>query len=171
MARDIIRTTRAPASPPTYSQAVRAAGLVFVSGTGPHDPVTGKIVGETIQQQTRQCLTNVSAILEAAVIDRDGRRPGHQQRIGVVATGDPVELVGALDEASSLVEAAGCAREGCLEPLVLAVQATSRKRLHGASRACQRIRWPAAAHFPRDASCSAARWHIAIASSSWSRSR
>lgn len=39
---------------------------MFVSGTGPHDPVSGKIVGETIQEQTRQCLTNISAILEAA---------------------------------------------------------------------------------------------------------
>jgi len=66
MARDIIRTSDAPAPPPTYSQAVRAAGLVFVSGTGPHDPVTGKIAGETIQEQTRQCLQNVSAILQAA---------------------------------------------------------------------------------------------------------
>jgi 2-iminobutanoate/2-iminopropanoate deaminase len=66
MARDIIRTPNAPAPPPTYSQAVRAAGLVFVSGTGPHDPATGKIVGETIQEQTRQCLKNISAILEAA---------------------------------------------------------------------------------------------------------
>jgi 2-iminobutanoate/2-iminopropanoate deaminase len=66
MAREIIRTTSAPSPPPTYSQAVRAAGLVFVSGTGPHDPVTGKIVGETIQEQTRQCLKNVSAILDAA---------------------------------------------------------------------------------------------------------
>jgi 2-iminobutanoate/2-iminopropanoate deaminase len=66
MPRDIIRTTDAPAPPPTYSQAVRAAGLVFVSGTGPHDPVTGKIVAETIQEQTRQCLQNVSAILKAA---------------------------------------------------------------------------------------------------------
>src|SRR6202167_548671 len=66
MARDIIQTSKAPTPPPTYSQAVRAAGLVFVSGTGPHDPVTGKIVGETIQEQTRQCLTNISAILEAA---------------------------------------------------------------------------------------------------------
>jgi len=66
MTRDIIRTTDAPAPPPTYSQAVRAAGLVFVSGTGPHDPVTGKIAGETIQEQTRQCLQNVSAILKAA---------------------------------------------------------------------------------------------------------
>lgn len=66
MARDIIQTPDAPAPPPTYSQAVRAAGLVFVSGTGPHDPITGKIVGETIQEQTRQCLQNVSAILKAA---------------------------------------------------------------------------------------------------------
>ena len=66
MARDIIRTPNAPAPPPTYSQAVRAAGLVFVSGTGPHDPVTGKIVGDTIQEQTAQCLKSVSAILAAA---------------------------------------------------------------------------------------------------------
>jgi 2-iminobutanoate/2-iminopropanoate deaminase len=39
---------------------------VFVSGTGPQDPVSGKIVGETIQEQTRQCLKNISAILAAA---------------------------------------------------------------------------------------------------------
>ena len=66
MARDIIRTPNAPAPPPTYSQAVRSAGLVFVSGTGPHDPATGKISADTIQEQTRQCLQNISAILEAA---------------------------------------------------------------------------------------------------------
>jgi 2-iminobutanoate/2-iminopropanoate deaminase len=39
---------------------------VFVSGTGPYDPATGNIVGDTIQEQTRQCLKNISAILEAA---------------------------------------------------------------------------------------------------------
>jgi len=66
VAREIIRTSNAPSPPPTYRQAVRAAGLVFVSGTGPHDPATGNIVGDTIQEQTRQCLKNVSAILEAA---------------------------------------------------------------------------------------------------------
>jgi len=66
MPRDIIRTANAPAPPPTYSQAVRAAGLVFVSGTSPHDPATGKLAGDTIQEQTRQCLQNISAILEAA---------------------------------------------------------------------------------------------------------
>ena len=66
MPRDIVRTNKAPLSPPTYSQAVKAAGLVFVSGTGPFDPATGKIMGETIQEQTRQCLANISAILNAA---------------------------------------------------------------------------------------------------------
>lgn len=66
MARDIIRTTDAPAPPPTYSQAVRAAGLVFVSGTGPFHPETGKVAGETIQEQTGQCLRNIRAVLEAA---------------------------------------------------------------------------------------------------------
>jgi 2-iminobutanoate/2-iminopropanoate deaminase len=49
-----------------YSQAVRAAGLIFVSGTGPYDPKSGAVVGTTIQEQTNQCLTNISAILMAA---------------------------------------------------------------------------------------------------------
>jgi len=66
MPREIIRTKAAPAPPPTYSQAVKVAGLVFVSGTGPYDPITGVVCGSTIQEQTRQCLTNISAILSAA---------------------------------------------------------------------------------------------------------
>jgi 2-iminobutanoate/2-iminopropanoate deaminase len=66
MSRQIIFTTNAAKSPPTYSQAVRAGGLIFVSGTAPHDPKSGAIVGATIQEQTRQCLKNISAILEAA---------------------------------------------------------------------------------------------------------
>ena len=66
MAREIVFTPEAAAPPPTYSQAVKAAGLVFVSGTAPADPATGAIIGDSIQEQTRQCLTNIRAILEAA---------------------------------------------------------------------------------------------------------
>jgi 2-iminobutanoate/2-iminopropanoate deaminase len=66
MPRHIIRTDKAAAPPPAYSQAVKAAGLVFVSGTAPADPSTGALVGETVQEQTRQCLTNVREILAAA---------------------------------------------------------------------------------------------------------
>ncbi|HZC73011.1 MAG TPA: RidA family protein [Jatrophihabitans sp.] len=54
-----------------YSQAVRAAGLVFVSGQAAFDPATGELVGETIQQQTRQVLTNIAAILDAAGTSMD----------------------------------------------------------------------------------------------------
>jgi 2-iminobutanoate/2-iminopropanoate deaminase len=66
MSRQIIFTPGAAKPPATYSQAVKAAGLIFVSGTAPHDPQTGGLVGATIQEQTRQCLKNIAAILEAA---------------------------------------------------------------------------------------------------------
>ena len=66
MPREIVFTVDAARPPPVYSQAVKAAGLVFVSGTAPHDPVTGAVKGATIQEQTRQCLTNIAAILQAA---------------------------------------------------------------------------------------------------------
>jgi 2-iminobutanoate/2-iminopropanoate deaminase len=63
--KEIVRTNGAPHSP-AYSQAVKAAGLIFVSGQGPFNPDNGAVVGSTIQEQTRQCLKNVEAILEAA---------------------------------------------------------------------------------------------------------
>lgn len=66
VARQIVFTTKAAKPPPMYSQAVKAAGLVFVSGTAPTDPATGAFKGTTIQEQTRQCLTNIQAILEEA---------------------------------------------------------------------------------------------------------
>ena len=65
MPRNIIRTDAAPKFP-MYSQATKAAGLIFVSGQGPYDPATNAVRGETIQEQTLQCLTNISAILTAA---------------------------------------------------------------------------------------------------------
>ena len=66
----VISTPNAPtgnaAGPFPYSQAVVAGGLVFVAGQGPVDPATGALVGDTIQEQTRQAMRNVEAILEAA---------------------------------------------------------------------------------------------------------
>jgi 2-iminobutanoate/2-iminopropanoate deaminase len=66
MSRQIVFSAKAAKPPAAYSQAVKAAGLVFVSGTAPHDPATGAITGTTVQEQTRQCLTNIAAILEEA---------------------------------------------------------------------------------------------------------
>lgn len=72
MTRQVVFTTRAAKPPPAYSQAIKAAGLVFVSGTAPVDPATGAIKGTTIQEQTAQCLVNIRAILEEAGSSLDG---------------------------------------------------------------------------------------------------
>ena len=66
MSKEIIYTDKAPKSLAGYSQAVKAGGFVFVAGQGPFDPITGEVQGESIQMQTRQCLKNVDAILQAA---------------------------------------------------------------------------------------------------------
>jgi 2-iminobutanoate/2-iminopropanoate deaminase len=65
MPKQIVHTDNAPTSP-AYSQAVKAPGLIFVSGQGPLDPTTGAVIGDTIQDQTGQCLRNIQAILQAA---------------------------------------------------------------------------------------------------------
>ncbi|HEV8123337.1 MAG TPA: RidA family protein [Gemmatimonadales bacterium] len=65
MPRHIVKTDKAPQSA-AYSQAVKAAGLVFVSGQGPFHPQTGDVVGTSIQEQTRQCLLNIETILTVA---------------------------------------------------------------------------------------------------------
>lgn len=66
MSRKVIFTPKAARPPAAYSQAVRGGGLIFVSGTAPHDPESGALVGTTVQEQTRQCLRNIAAILESA---------------------------------------------------------------------------------------------------------
>jgi 2-iminobutanoate/2-iminopropanoate deaminase len=71
MAKQIIHTDHAPKSLAGYSQAVKSGGFLFVAGQGPFDPVTGNVVGETIQDQTGQCLRNVEAILHAAGTSMD----------------------------------------------------------------------------------------------------
>ena len=59
-------TTRSGASPVgAYSQGLRAGDFIFVSGQGPLDPVTGQIVGDTVEEQTERVLENIKAILEA----------------------------------------------------------------------------------------------------------
>jgi len=59
-------TTQSGASPiGAYSQGIRAGDFIFISGQGPLDPATGKIVGETIEEQTTRVLENIKAILEA----------------------------------------------------------------------------------------------------------
>jgi 2-iminobutanoate/2-iminopropanoate deaminase len=66
MAKIVVHTDMAPKSPASYSQAIKSNGMVYVSGQGPFHAATGKVVGDTIQQQTAQCFKNIAAILHAA---------------------------------------------------------------------------------------------------------
>ena len=63
--REIVSTADAPSST-LYSQAVKAGGLVYVSGQPGIDVTTGGLAGSTIQEQTRQALANCRAVLRAA---------------------------------------------------------------------------------------------------------
>ena len=64
--REQVSTDAAPAAVGPYSQAMRAGNLVFTAGQLGIDPRSGELVGETVEEQARQALANVSAILEAA---------------------------------------------------------------------------------------------------------
>ena len=68
MEKTVIRTEAAPApfQGAPYSQAITAAGLVFVSGQLALRPDHAEIQGDTIQEQTEQVFANLRAILEAA---------------------------------------------------------------------------------------------------------
>ena len=66
MTRDIIATENAPGAVGPYSQAIRTDQFVFTAGQIPIDPATGKLVAGPIEDQTRQVLDNIRAVLTAA---------------------------------------------------------------------------------------------------------
>lgn len=67
MDRTAIHTEAAPAAIGTYSQAIRANGLIFVSGQIPLAPDTGELVGaDDIERQIRQVFDNLQAVAEGA---------------------------------------------------------------------------------------------------------
>jgi 2-iminobutanoate/2-iminopropanoate deaminase len=64
--RDVIATDQAPKAIGPYSQAIRAAGLVFTSGQVAIDPATQQVVAGDIAAQTDRVLKNLSGVLKAA---------------------------------------------------------------------------------------------------------
>ena len=65
MSKYMIQTKRGAPPAGAYSQGWRAGDFLFVTGTGPIDPATGKLAGDDIEQQTELTINNISAILEA----------------------------------------------------------------------------------------------------------
>ena len=69
--KNVISTTNAPAAIGPYSQAIDCGAFLVTSGQVPFDPATGVIVEGGIEEQPRQSLNNVKAILEAAGLTMD----------------------------------------------------------------------------------------------------
>jgi len=66
MSKQAIHSDGAPAAIGTYSQAVRTADLVFLSGQIPLDPATMKLADGDFEARTRQVFDNLKAVAEAA---------------------------------------------------------------------------------------------------------
>jgi 2-iminobutanoate/2-iminopropanoate deaminase len=64
--RDVISTDQAPKAIGPYSQAIKAAGLVFTSGQVALDPYTQQVITGDISAQTDRVLKNLSAVLQAS---------------------------------------------------------------------------------------------------------
>ncbi len=66
MDRTVISTPNAPQAIGPYVQAIRAGGLVFVSGQLAVEPATGQLIDGDIGAMTRRIFANLNAVLEAA---------------------------------------------------------------------------------------------------------
>ncbi len=66
MSKKAIHSNNAPAAIGTYSQAIDAAGLVFLSGQIPLDPKTMDVVDGDFEARARQVFENLSAVAAAA---------------------------------------------------------------------------------------------------------
>lgn len=64
-----VHTDKAPAAVGPYSQAVKANGMLYMSGQIAIDPAAGKIVAAGIEEQAEQCCRNIEAVLAAAGTD------------------------------------------------------------------------------------------------------
>ena len=91
MPRHIISTLKAPSSP-LFGQGVRAGSHIYISGTTGMDPETRALAGESIQEQTRQALSNCQAILNAGGASLDD-----VVEVGVLLT-DPQDFDGMNEE-------------------------------------------------------------------------
>jgi 2-iminobutanoate/2-iminopropanoate deaminase len=65
MAKYVIQTERGAVPQGAYSQGWRAGDFIFVTGTGPVDAKTGKLAGESIEDQTEQVISNMESVLAA----------------------------------------------------------------------------------------------------------
>ncbi len=66
MRKKVIQTEKAPKAIGPYSQAIRTDTMVYTAGQIGIDPASGELIAAGVEEQTRQALTNVRNVLEAA---------------------------------------------------------------------------------------------------------
>ncbi len=71
MSKQIINTPKAPAPIGPYTQAVKANGMVYLSGQVALDPATGELLTSDLKTETRRVMQNLEAVLEEAHITFD----------------------------------------------------------------------------------------------------
>ena len=71
MSKNIINTDKAPAPIGPYNQAVLSGNTLYTSGQIALDPVSGELILDSIENETRQVMENMKAVLKAAEMDFD----------------------------------------------------------------------------------------------------
>ncbi len=69
--RTVYATNEAPQPIGPYSQAIKAGGIIYISGQIGLDPKNGQLVNDSLETETRQMMSNVRAILEEAGLTLD----------------------------------------------------------------------------------------------------
>jgi 2-iminobutanoate/2-iminopropanoate deaminase len=125
MKRDIVHTDQAPKAIGPYSQAIRTDSMIYTAGQLGLDPATGELVKGSVEEQTRQSLTNLKHVLEAS-----GSTLGHVVKTTVFLK-DMIdfpkmnavyaEFFGENPPARSTVAVAGLPKGGLVEIEVVAV--------------------------------------------------
>jgi reactive intermediate/imine deaminase len=69
MSRSQVSTASAPTPRGAYSQGIVAGGFLYTAGFGPHDPLSGELVGDAIEEQTAQVMRNIAAVLAVHNLD------------------------------------------------------------------------------------------------------
>lgn len=124
--RQVVTSKEAPQAIGPYSQAIKAAGLVFASGQIALDPATGKLIEGHITAQTERVLKNLSAVLVQAgsSMDRVVKTTVFLKNLADFPAMNEVyaKFFTNAPPARSTVQVAGLPREALLEIEVVALQ-------------------------------------------------
>ena len=125
MKKNVIHTDKAPKAIGPYSQAIRTDSMVYTAGQIGLDPTTGEMIGGTVEEQTRQALTNLRNVLEAAgsSLDQVVKTTVFLKDMNDFAKMNPIyaEFFGENPPARSTIAVAGLPKGGLVEIEVVAL--------------------------------------------------